>query len=154
AYRAGKITLAGAWPRWLLFVAIAVACAAIVATLWRRRHLGIARLLLLGGLQAMLAILFLVLLWRPVLSVERVRDRQNVLAVVVDNSASMMQADGEEQAEQDAPSRSKLAIRALQNGPLAELQKTFELRFFAFDKTAVPVVSLDKLPVAGSQSRI
>jgi uncharacterized membrane protein len=151
AYSAGRLTLAGAWPRWMLFVAIALVCAAIVVSLWRRRHLGLPRLLLLGGLQTALAILFLVLLWRPVLNVERVRDRQNVLAVVVDNSASMRQRDA---ADEKTPTRLQLAIDALKNGPLAELGRTFELRFFAFDKTTTPISNLDSLPAAGNQSRI
>ncbi|HYM34728.1 MAG TPA: vWA domain-containing protein, partial [Steroidobacteraceae bacterium] len=155
AYSAGKITLAGAWPRWVLFVAIAFVCIAIGVTLWRRRHLGTMRLIALGVLQATLATLILCLLWRPVLNVERVRDRQNVLAVVVDNSASMMQNDATEgKTERDAPSRLSLAIQALKSGPLEQLQKTFELRFFAFDKTAAPIVNLDALPEAGNQSRI
>ncbi len=151
AYRAGRLTLASAWPRWLLLVAIVLACVAIVVSLQRRRHLGLPRLLLLGGLQATLAILLLCLLWRPSLNVERVRDRQNVLSIVVDNSVSMMQHDN---ADEKSPSRLQIAIDALKRGPLAELGKTFELRFFAFDKTLTPVANLESLPAPGNQSRI
>ena len=155
AYSAGKLTLAGAWPRWALFAAIALAGGVVAASLWRRRHLGATRLALLGGLQFALAALFLCLLWRPVLSVERVRDRQNVLAIVVDNSASMTQNDApEEKPEETTPSRLQVAINALKNGPLAELGKTFELRYFAFDQVAAPIANLDALPAAGNQSRI
>jgi uncharacterized membrane protein len=151
AYRAGRLTFASSWPRWLLLVAIAFACVAIIVSLSRRRHLGLPRLLLLGALQTVLAALLLTLLWRPALNVERVRDRQNVLAVVVDNSASMMLHDD---PANDAPSRLQTAVTALKGGPLSELAKTFELRFFAFDKTAAPVNDLDSLPAAGNQTHI
>ena len=92
AYRAGKLSLASSWPRWLLVALIVAAIAVIVVSLWRRRFLGLPRLLSIGALQIVLATLVLCLLWRPVLTVERVRDRQNVLAIAVDNSASMNRA--------------------------------------------------------------
>jgi uncharacterized membrane protein len=151
AYRTGQLTFASGWPRWLLLVLIVLACTAIVASLSRRRYLGLGRLLFLGAIQATLAALLLILVWRPALNVERVRDRQNVLAVVVDNSASMSQHDD---IAKESPSRLQAAITALKNGPLADLAKTFEVRFFAFDKTAAPVADLDSLPAAGNQSRI
>jgi uncharacterized membrane protein len=150
AYRAGKLTLASGWPHWLLILAIVAACVAIVLSLRRRLHLGLPRLLLLGGLQMALALVLLTLLWRPALNVERVRDRQNVLAVVVDNSASMMQRD----LGPDAASRLQSAIGALQGGPLQTLAETFELRFFSFDGAATPVPNLESLPAPGNQSRL
>ncbi len=151
AYRTGRLALASSWPRWLLLVAIVIACVAIIASLSRRRHLRLSRLLVVGGLQIGLAAFLIGLLWRPALQVERVRDRQNVLAVVVDTSASMSQHDG---LAKDAPTRLQTAVAALQNGPLAALAKTFEIRFFAFDRTVAPLTDLASLPAAGNQSRI
>jgi hypothetical protein len=149
AYRAGKLSFASSWPRWLLVLLIVAAIAVIVATLWRRRFLGLPRLAMIGALQILLATCVLCLLWRPVLTVERVRDRQNVLAIAVDNSGSMHHQDGT-----DDKSRLDQAIAALQAGPLAELAKTFELRYFAFANTTTPIDSLAALPAAGTQSRI
>jgi len=170
AYRAGKLTLASGWPHWLLVALIAGACVAIAVGLWQRRFLGWPRLAAIGVLQAALAALVLCLLWRPVLNVERVRDRQNVLAIVLDNSASMMQVDaagenktapGAEVAEGISPTRLQQAVAALEAGPLAELGKTFELRFFAFGNSGgatgssiVPIDSVTALPAAGTQTRI
>jgi uncharacterized membrane protein len=148
AYRAGKLSLASAWPRWLLFVLIAVAVVVIVGSLWRRRFLGLRRVALIGALQAALAALILCLIWQPVLNVERVRDRQNVLAIAIDNSTSMRYED------EAGKARVTQAITALQNGPLAELGKTFELRFFAFGSGIKPIESLDALPEPEAQSRI
>jgi len=179
AYRAGKLTLASGWPRWVLVALIVTASCVIVAGLWRRRSMGWPRLVSIGVLQVALATLVLGLLWRPVLNVERVRDRQNVLAVLLDNSASMTQVDDmsgagnpaasknaprTEVAEGLSPTRLQQAIAALQAGPLAELAKTFELRFFAFGNAsgvagvvgnaAAPLDSITELPNAGSQTRI
>jgi uncharacterized membrane protein len=178
AYRAGKLTLASGWPQWLLVALIVGACAAIAVGLWQRRFLGWPRVAAIGVLQAALAALVLCLLWRPVLNVERVRDRQNVLAIVLDNSASMMQVDGiddqptsqrgaqkvergAEVAEGVSPTRLQQAITALEAGPLAELGKTFELRYFAFGNadgktgsSVVPIDSINALPAAGPQTRI
>jgi len=150
AYRAGKLSFASAWPRWLLLVLIIAAVAIIVASLWRRRFLGLPRLLLLGGLQAALAALILAMVWRPVLNVERVRDRQNVLAVVLDTSASMAHSD----TTPDGVSRLQTALDALQAGPLASMADTFEVRYFTFGSALTPLESLDALPPPAAQTRI
>jgi uncharacterized membrane protein len=134
----------------LLLVLIVATIVVIAASLWRRRFLGLPRLLLIGALQAALAASILCLLWRPALNVERVRDRQNVLAIAVDNSGSMQSLD----SGPESKSRLQQAVAALQAGPLAQLAKTFELRFFAFSNTTTPIESLDALPVTGSQSHI
>ena len=44
-------------------------------------------------LQTVLASLLLLMLWHPALSVATLRPQQNIVAVVVDDSASMAQAD-------------------------------------------------------------
>jgi hypothetical protein len=101
AYRTGQFAFASAWPLWLLAASILLAVGVIVATLWRRRQLGPRLLLPVGILQSLLAAAILCLLWRPVLNVERVRDRENVLAVAIDASASMAYGDAD-------PNRSRL----------------------------------------------
>ena len=144
AYRTGTFAWASGWPRWALAAAIAVACALIVAGLWRHRSLGIGRLLALGALQLSLAALLLALVWRPVLNVERVRERENVLAIAVDASASMRSADisaavsnsataaTSETTPTSEPSRLQLALNGLQGGTLESLRKTFDVRLFGF----------------------
>jgi uncharacterized membrane protein len=101
----------------------------------------------LGLLQAAFIALLLCLLWRPVLNVERVRDRENVLAVALDASASMALGEGEQ-------SRLQQAAKALQNGSLDSLERAFEVRLFSFADTARPISSLDAVPPPGAQTRI
>ncbi len=147
AYRSGAFAFASGWPLWMLYVAIACGVAAIAATLWRRRVLGWVRLAVLGVLQTALLALVLCLLWRPVLSVERVRDRENALAWVVDASASMAYGN-------DSQSRLQQAVTAMQQGPLQRLGKIFDVRLFAFAGEAMSLPALDAMPAPGTQTRI
>ena len=92
AFRSGELAFARGWPVWLLFALGAIGLAAIVATLWRRQ-LSWPRALTLGSLQFAFLVLALFLLWRPVLNVEEIKDRENVVAVLVDSSGSMGTSD-------------------------------------------------------------
>jgi len=150
AYRTGVFAFASAWPWWMLVVSILVAVVVIAATLvdvGRRRQLGWKLLVPVGILQSLLAAAVLVLLWRPVLNVERVRDRENVLAVAIDASASMAYGDGDR-------SRLQEVAAALQNGALTKLEDTFEVRLFSFAQTTTPLDSLESIPAPGPQTRI
>lgn len=147
AYRAGDFAFASSWPVWLL-VALIVAGACLVAwSLSRRPQLGLWRKLLIGSLQTALLALLLFMLWRPVLIVERVRDRENVVAVVMDASASMAHGQGE-------LSRLQEAVDALGNGPLDALRKTFAVRLFGFAHDVIPMKALGDVPPPGPQTRI
>ncbi len=148
AYRTGVFAFASAWPLWLLAVSIAVAVVA------GRRDLvaaAAARLAVCwcpsGFCRACWRQRFCALLWRPVLNVERVRDRENVLAVAIDGSASMAYGEAER-------SRLQEVAAALQNGTLAKLEDTFEVRLFSFAQTTTPLDSLDAIPAPGPQTRI
>jgi uncharacterized membrane protein len=135
AYRTGTFAWASGWPRWLLALAIAIGCALIAVGLWRRRSLGAGRLVALGSLQSLLLALLLALVWRPVLNVERVRERENVLAIAIDASASMRSTDmtARSDAANAAPlTRLQLALNGLQGGTLESLRKTFDVRMFGF----------------------
>lgn len=147
AYRTGQFAFASAWPLWVLVVSILVAVAVIAATLWRRRQLGWQLLVPVGVLQSLLAAAVLCLLWRPVLNVERVRDRENVLAVAIDASASMAYGEADR-------SRLQEVAAALQKGTLAKLEDTFEVRLFGFAQTTTPLDTLDAMPPPGPQTRI
>ena len=99
-----------------------------------------------GVLQTALLALVLCLLWRPVLNVERVRDRENELAIAVDASSSMAYGEGQSRLQQVAA--------ALQNETLQTLGKTFDVRLFGFAQHTTPLESLDAMPPPGRQTRI
>jgi uncharacterized membrane protein len=152
AYRTGTFAFASPWPLWLLAVCIVFGLVLIGVTLWRRhgqsgQRLSAARLISLGTLQAIFVTVILCLLWRPVLNVERVRDRENVLAVVLDASASMAYGEQEQ-------SRLQQAVTALRGEPLKALQKVFDVQLYSFAQDAQPLATLDAVPPPGTQTRI
>lgn len=147
AYRTGTFTFASAWPTGLLITLILAGAALVAWSLWRRRALGWRLLLPVGVLQTTLLALMLCLLWRPVMNVERVRDRENELAIAIDASSSMAYGDA-------GQSRLQEVAAALQKGTLQDLEKTFAVRLFGFAQTTMPLDSLDAMPPPGRQTRI
>jgi uncharacterized membrane protein len=152
AYRTGTFAFASPWPLWALAVLIVVGFAVIAGTLWRRHRgagqkLSVPKLVFLGTLQSLFVAAILCLLWRPVLNVERVRDRENVLAVALDASASM--AYGEEDQ-----SRLQQAVTALRGEPLDALQKVFDVQLYSFAQDPQTLATLDSVPPPGAQTRI
>jgi hypothetical protein len=131
---------------WWYGVLLGLAAALIVVTLLRRRQLGPWRLAVLGVLQLAFVATVLLLLWRPVLNVEQIRERQNVVAVIVDTSGSM---------QEDAPqARLDQARTALAQGPLEALGKAAQLRLFGFAGSAEPAEKLEDLRAGGPVTRI
>ena len=152
AYRTGTFAFASQWPLWLLAVLIVAAVAAIGGTLWSRHRgagqkLALPKLVLIGTLQSLFVAAILCLLWRPVLNVERVRDRENVLAVALDASASMAYGEQEQ-------SRLQQAVSSLRGDPLDALQKVFDVQLYSFAQQPQPLATLDAVPPPGSQTRI
>jgi uncharacterized membrane protein len=145
AFRNGELAFARGWPAWLLVTCILGGMAAITFTLLRRK-LEWHRALVIGALQAAFLALALVLLWRPVLNVEEIKERENVVAVLVDDSGSMNVAD-----EAEGPTRLQQAVAALGEGVLDEIGERSDLRLFAFSDRAQPVDALQDI-LGGAQS--
>lgn len=147
AYSAGELSFASGWPLWLLGTLIAVGAVAFTVSLLRQRHLNWWKKLIIGSMQTLLLATVLVMLWQPVLLVERVRDRENVVAVVMDGSASMAHGEGEQ-------SRLQESVTALQGGPLDALRKSFGVRLFSFAGPVQTLKQLNEIPPPGPQTRI
>ena len=135
----------------MLAAAILVGFALIGVSLFRRRALGWRLVVPIGILQALFVAALAVLLWRPVLNVERVRDRENVLAIALDALASMALPD---EAEQGERSRLQRAVAALEGDVLQPLAHVFELRLFSFADKVTSLSSLTDVPPPGPQTRI
>jgi uncharacterized membrane protein len=146
AYRSGELAFARGWPAWLYVVCLLAAVPLIAASLWRYRHLTPLRLAALGLLQLSFYALLLALLWRPVLNVEQIRERENVVAVLVDNSGSMQTGE--------TPSRLQQAVKALDGGVLTALEHSSMVRLFSFSDHAEPVEALAQLGLGVAQTRI
>ena len=83
--------LSGA-PVWLLWLAILLTAGGLALLVLKRHGLsGLTspRRWAIWGLQSALAALLLALLWQPALRVSALKQQQNVVAVLVDDSKSM-----------------------------------------------------------------
>src|SRR5579864_3265469 len=89
-------------------------------------------------LQSALATLLLLMLWHPALSVATLRPQQNIVAVVVDDSASMATQD-------EGGSRSAAAVNVLNSGLMANLQKRFQVRLYRLSDQLTRIQKLDEL---------
>ena len=95
-FNRGTFVLLSGWPMWMLAVAIALAAGALGFLVWRRSQgsesIGTFRAALVWILQSLMAALLLFLLWHPALSVATLKPQQNIVAVLLDNSASTVSA--------------------------------------------------------------
>lgn len=152
AYARGQIALLGAWPTWVLALLI-VAAAIVLAWLMRSRLKDAApamrgwRAAVIWGLQTMLVAIVLTLLWQPAITVAELKPQQNIIAVLVDDSRSMA-------ISENGSSREAQAVRALENGVLGGLSRSFQTRLYRLDDTAARIDSLQDLRPAASSTRI
>lgn len=135
-YRKGTLVFSGGWSAPWLAAAVALAAVGLFWLL-RRRGLGRKRLVLLGVLQWSVLAVLLLLLWQPALSVAVLKPQQNVVAVVVDASASM-------QLEQ----RYKQARTLVEGRLLEELKKRYPVRLYLAGEIPTRVEKLPEAPQA------
>ena len=108
----------GQWPLRLLIAAFVAAVLGLGWTIWRRRR-AVAptmrgpRTAVVWILQSLLVCLLLFLLWQPALSIATLRPQQNIVAVVIDDSKSMVTQD-------DGKSRHEQVLSTLNGGLLKE----------------------------------
>lgn len=150
AFAKGHFVFASGRSAWLLLLLIAAAGAG----LWLHMRRSPSRLRgrrpwAVWALQFAAAALALLMLWQPGLAVQSLRNRQNVVALLLDTSRSM--ALGE-----DGLSRLQQAVAALQGPILDELEQKFRVRLYAFAGRAERLESLaaEHLPAPGTSSRI
>jgi len=151
-YTRGQFALLGAWPKWMLALLILAAAAGLAWLI--RSHLARAapamrgwRAGIIWGLQTLLAALILVLLWQPVITVAELKPQQNIIAVLVDDSRSMALSE-------DGSTRQAQAVKALGNGVLAGLNRSFQTRLYRVDDVPARIDSLKDLAPNAPSTRI
>jgi hypothetical protein len=151
-YSRGHFALLGAWPSWVLAVLI-LASAAGLAWLIRSRLKDAAPLLqgwrawIIWALQTLLAALVLVLLWQPAITVAELKPQQNIIAVLLDDSRSMG-------ISEDGSTRQAQAVKVLQDGLLASLNRSFQTRLYRVDDVPARIDSLTNLQPNAPSTRI
>ena len=152
AYARGQFALLGALPIWMLALLI-VAAAIVLAWLIRSRLKEAApamrgwRAGVIWGLQTMLVAIVLTLLWQPAITVAELKPQQNIIAVLVDDSRSMAKSE-------NGSSREAQAVKAVENGVLGGLSRSFQTRLYRLDDTAARIDSLQDLRPTASSTRI
>jgi len=139
----GELVLLSSWPKWLLGIIILTAIGGL-ALLVRVRLPQAApsvrnwRAGVIWLLQSCLAALLLILIWQPALVIAQLEPQKNIIAVLVDDSSSMA-------ATEDGGTRLDRAVKVLQDGLLAGLQKQFQTRLYSLDRQVTRVSSLEGL---------
>ncbi len=149
----GEVVLMASSPKWLLVLLI-IAGAGVLAWLIRDRLRTAAegvrtgwRPILLWILQSTLLAVVLTLLWQPAVLISTLKPQQNVVAVLVDDSASMASAD------EGAP-RLDNAKKTLDSGLLAALERKFQTRVYRVSDNLRRVQKLDTVTAKTSATHI
>src|SRR5262252_5336829 len=151
-YERGQFAFLGAWPKWMLVLLI-VAAGVVLAWMIRSRLKEAApnmrgwRAWVVWSLQTLLAALVLGLLWQPAITVAELKPQQNIIAVLVDDSRSMAIPD-------DGQTRQAQAIKTLQNGVLASLNRSFQTRLYRVDSAPARIDRLTDLQPIAPSTRI
>ncbi|MGD0799530.1 MAG: hypothetical protein ABR910_17590, partial [Acidobacteriaceae bacterium] len=149
AFTKGKFLLLGAWPGWVLALLVAGATVGLAWLIWRRMPEAAPRIRnwrvwAVWGIEAVMVALLLLLLWEPAITVAELKSQQNIIAVLVDDSRSMGIADAGSAGDE---TREAAAVKALEGGLLAGLDKRFQTRVYRMDAglTRVPDAEKSKL---------
>src|ERR1700676_3255935 len=151
-YARGQFALLGAWPTWMLVLLI-LAAAAGLAWLIRSRLAQAApvmrgwRVWVIWSLQTLLAALLLVLFWHPAITLAELKPQQNIIALLVDDSRSMA-------ISEDGATRQAQAVKALQNGVLDSLNRSFQTRLYRVDNVPARIDGLKDLQPNAAATRI
>jgi hypothetical protein len=142
-YNRGTFLFASGWPAWLLYASIVAAAGVLGLLVWRRAvgstKTGGLRGIAIWAMQTAVAALVLFMLWHPALSVATLRPQQNIVAVVMDDSASMATADEGGSARKDK------AVEILNSGLIKSLQEKFQVRLYRLSDHLQRIDKLDQL---------
>src|SRR5712691_2370001 len=152
----GTFVLLGGWPAWVLGLGLA-AVAVALAVLIRRRAAGSPRVAGLRSavvwlLQTLLAAVLLLMLWHPALSVATLRPQQNIVALVVDDSASMAIEDAG--GAVSSATRRAAAVSLLDSGLIKSLQQRFQVRLYRLSDHLERIERLDQLTSSAPATHI
>lgn len=150
AYARGRLTLASGWPGWLLAVLILLVVAGVGLYLWRLRPRPPRRQrALVWGLQSLAVAILLLMLWRPALVLSTLVPQRNLVAVLLDGSASMALAEhGVRRVDQVRETFEETAPL------LAQLREKFQVRLYQFSQEPRKLSAVAGLAAAGASSQL
>ena len=152
AYARGQFALLGAWPKWVLVLLIVAAAASLAALIFSRLRdaapiMRSWRAWVIWALETLLAVILLLLLWQPAITVAELKPQQNIIAVLVDDSRSMA-------ISENGSTREAQAVKALQNGVMDALNRSFQTRLYRVDDVPARVEKLNELKPDATSTRL
>jgi uncharacterized membrane protein len=151
-FHKGTIALDSSFPSWSLWLLVS-ALAAITLALYQRRFapvssgLTVWKRIALVSLRSFFFALLAVLLFRPVLHVSTVLPRENIAALLIDDSKSMAIQDAGQQNRLEAV---KQVLDPKRGTLLAGIERRFQTRLFRFSRDIKRLNSLDDLQPEGT----
>jgi uncharacterized membrane protein len=144
-FHQGTFVLISGWPVGLLVLGVLAGGAGLGWLILKKRsaRMGNLKSGFVWLLQTFLAAVVLFMLWHPALSVATLKPQQNIVAVVVDDSASMSVAD------EGSSTRRDRAASVLNGGLLQSLQDKFQVRLY---KLSDHLERIDKLEAVTAQA--
>src|ERR1700722_8642486 len=151
-YARGQFAFLAAWPNWILVLLILAAAAGLAWLIHSRLQRPETvvrgwRVWTIWVLQTLMVALLLVLLWQPAITIAQLKPQQNIIAVLVDDSRSMA-------ISEDGSTRQAQAVKSLQNGVLASLNRSFQTRLYRVDSVPARIDRLEDLQPAAPSTRI
>ncbi|HSU66067.1 MAG TPA: hypothetical protein VLJ39_04315 [Tepidisphaeraceae bacterium] len=119
--------------------ALALLAAVLIVYVYRRDGRSRPARILLGCIRGLLVAFVLVLLNRPVLVNVDTRTEQSVLAVLIDDTASMKIPDVTGDNRTTRLDAARNLLLASNDQTLQKLERTHTLRFYTFDSNATPI---------------
>src|SRR5262245_34877334 len=156
-FHKGTLALDSSLPSWSLWLLVStllvitlaayrkrfVVPAGPAVTLWER--------IALVSLRSVLFVLLSVVLFRPVLRVSTVLPRENIAALLIDDSKSMAIQDIGPRGRMEAV---KQALDPRRGTLLADVERRFQTRLFRFSRDIKRVDSLDELQPQGTGTNL
>ncbi len=144
----GEFVLLGAWPKWILGLLVLAVTAALAWRIHSRLALSKHKLKtwqagIIWLLESLMVALLLVLLWQPAIVIAELKPQENIIAVLLDDSRSMA-------ISENGATREAQAVKALQDGVLAQLQQKFQVRLYRLDAHLSRAASLQEFSQAAA----
>jgi len=144
----GQLVLAREWPHWIALTLFGIMVLLLVVMLvLKRKSLRYWQLGVVGILQAAMLALVLLILWQPAILIEQLRQGDNVVALMLDTSASMNYSEGER-------SRMQQAIAVVNGAAIERVGQQYALQRFVFAADANMVDGFEPLPAPVQQTTL
>jgi uncharacterized membrane protein len=139
----GNFVLLSGWPLWMLWLGVGIAAVGLAWYVWQHARgsdrIGGVRAAFVWLMQALMVAVVLFLLWHPALSVATLKPQQNIVAVLLDDSASMGIKDEGGKARKDRE------LEVVNSSLMKDLKQKFQVRLYRMSDHLDRIEKTDEL---------